>query len=167
MKKSVKIIILLIVFLMLSSIVMPTNVNAETPIKKVISVSRNDRIYKEPSKVDKDIGGEGLDDIIDDAQSFENLDGSSLGSNANPGTEFQLNTEKLQKVSSSLFTIAIIVATVISVIVGVIIGIKFVTGSIEAQAETKKLLKPYLIGCFVIYGAFGIWSLAINILSNV
>lgn len=167
MKKSVKIIILLIVFLMLSSIIIPTKVDARTLIDHAIDFFRHDRIYKEPGKNDNNNGGGSLDNIIEDAQAFENLDGNTLGTDANPGTEFQLNTGKLQKASSNVFTIAIIVATVISVIVGVIIGIKFVTGSIEAQAETKKLLKPYLIGCFIIYGAFGIWSLAINILSNV
>lgn len=34
-----------------------------------------------------------------------------------------------------------------------IIGIKYVTGSIEEKATYKKSMMPYLVGCFVLFGA--------------
>ena len=34
-----------------------------------------------------------------------------------------------------------------------IIGIRYVTGSIEEKANYKKSMMPYLIGCFVLFGA--------------
>ena len=35
--------------------------------------------------------------------------------------------------------------------------------SVEEQAKIKELLVPYVAGCIVIFGAFGIWKLAVNI----
>ncbi len=53
---------------------------------------------------------------------------------------------------------------VVAVIVGLIIGIRFMTGGIEEKAKIKELLVPYVAGCIVIFGAFGIWSLVVNVL---
>ena len=40
-------------------------------------------------------------------------------------------------------------------------------GSVEERADLKTALIGYVISCFVIFGAFGIWKLAVNILSNI
>ena len=39
-------------------------------------------------------------------------------------------------------------------------------GSVEQQAKVKEMLMPYAIGCIVIFGAFGIWKLAVTIFSQ-
>ena len=39
-------------------------------------------------------------------------------------------------------------------------------GSIEQQVKAKEVLLPYAIGSLVIFGAFGIWKLAISIFSQ-
>lgn len=54
-----------------------------------------------------------------------------------------------------------------AVIVGIIIGIKYMIGSIDEKAECKQLLLPYFVSCFVVFGAFGIWKLAVNIVSKI
>ncbi len=55
----------------------------------------------------------------------------------------------------------------ISVIIGAVIGIKLMTGSIEEQAKTKELLMPYVVGCVITFGAFGIWKIMMGVLSNI
>ena len=39
-------------------------------------------------------------------------------------------------------------------------------GSVEQKAKVKDSLVPYIVGCIVIFGAFGIWKLVIQILNN-
>lgn len=48
-------------------------------------------------------------------------------------------------------------------LVGTVLGIQFMVASAEDKAEVKKALVPYVIGCIVIFGAFTIWSIAVNI----
>lgn len=47
-------------------------------------------------------------------------------------------------------------------IVGIIIGIQFLIASAEDKAKVKEALVPYIVGCIVIFGAFTIWSIAVN-----
>lgn len=47
--------------------------------------------------------------------------------------------------------------------VGTIIGIQFMLASAEDKAKVKEALVPYVVGCFVIFGAFTIWSTVVNI----
>lgn len=48
-------------------------------------------------------------------------------------------------------------------IVGIIIGIQFMVASAEDKAKVKEALVPYVVGCIVIFGAFTIWSIAVNL----
>lgn len=48
-------------------------------------------------------------------------------------------------------------------LVGTIIGIQFMVASAEDKAKVKEALVPYVIGCAVIFGAFTIWSIAVNL----
>ena len=41
------------------------------------------------------------------------------------------------------------------------------TGSVEQQADVKKLLVPYIAGCVVVFGAFGIWKIAVTIIASI
>lgn len=41
------------------------------------------------------------------------------------------------------------------------------TGSVEQKAKVKDSLVPYVAGCIVIFGAFGIWKMVLIILENV
>ena len=46
-------------------------------------------------------------------------------------------------------------------------GIKFIIGSLEEKAEIKAMLIPYVVGCIVVFGAFGIWKLVMETLSAI
>ena len=73
---------------------------------------------------------------------------------------------ELQNFSNMLYNALLIIGIIIAVIVGTILGIKFMIGSVEEKADIKKLLIPYIVGCIVVFGAFGIWKLVVTILAN-
>lgn len=77
-------------------------------------------------------------------------------------TDDSVDTE-FNRIYNILFGIGV----ALSVIIGAILGIKFMLGTVEEQAKIKEMLIPYIAGCVVIFGAFGIWRLAINIFSNI
>lgn len=77
-----------------------------------------------------------------------------------------VNEPELKKTSDLLFNVLLGIGMVTAVIVGMIIGIKFMMSTIEEKAKIKEQLIPYIAGCVVIFGAFGIWKLAITILAT-
>lgn len=74
---------------------------------------------------------------------------------------------ELKGLTDSLYNILLIIGVVVAAIVGIILGIQFITGSVEQKSKIKESLMPYIVGCVVIFGAFGIWKLAIIILRNI
>lgn len=78
-----------------------------------------------------------------------------------------IDNDDLETLSDMLYNAVLVVAIIIAVIFGLVIGIKFMTGSVEQKAEVKKTLIPYIAGCVVIFGAFTIWKLVVNLLSQV
>lgn len=98
-----------------------------------------------------------LSDVVSGADGFiQNGQGSS-----------KIDNDDIHKLSDSLYNILLIIGTVIAMIVGVVLGIQFMTGSVEAKSKVKESLIPYVVGCIVIFGAFGIWKLAITILQGI
>lgn len=79
----------------------------------------------------------------------------------------KIDNDDIHNLSDSLYNILLIIGTVIAMIVGVVLGIQFITGSVEAKSKVKEALIPYVVGCIVIFGAFGIWKLAITILQGI
>ena len=73
---------------------------------------------------------------------------------------------EMQQMSDMLYNPLLVIATIIAVIVGLVIAIPFMTGSVGERAKIKETLIPYIAGCIVIFGAFGIWKLVVNILSQ-
>lgn len=72
----------------------------------------------------------------------------------------------LKTISSTIYNTLLTIGIVVAVIVGLVIAMKFMTGSIEQKAQVKETLIPYITGCIVIFGAFGIWRLVLNILNQ-
>lgn len=79
----------------------------------------------------------------------------------------KIDNQDIHNLSDSIYNILLIIGTVIAMIVGVVLGIQFITGSVEAKSKVKEALIPYVVGCIVIFGAFGIWKLAITILQGI
>lgn len=82
-------------------------------------------------------------------------------------TDPTIDENDLQTMSDMLYNAFLIIGIIIAAIIGLVIAIKFMTGSVEQKAEVKKTLIPYIAGCIVIFGAFTIWKLVVDLLSNV
>ena len=78
-----------------------------------------------------------------------------------------IDYDKLQDASNTIYNILLSFGVVIAVIIGMVLGIKFMTGSIEEQAKVKESLTPYIAGCIVIFGAFTIWKIVLEVLKTV
>lgn len=77
-----------------------------------------------------------------------------------------IEDDRLENMSDLLYNALLIIGIITAVIIGLAIGIKFMTGSISQKAEIKETLIPYIAGCIVIFGAFGIWKLVVTLLSK-
>ena len=116
------------------------------------------------------------DKIMDSAKNFvsigENAANSGslvidppngAGANITIGTP---NGVEIKGIMNNIYDIIFPLGVAATVIIGGILGIKFMLASAEEKAKLKESLVPYVAGCAVIYGAFGIWKLAITIFSQ-
>jgi len=83
------------------------------------------------------------------------------------GGQTVINTDQLSEEVGGVYNIIFAIGIALSVLVGAILGIKFITGSVEEQAKVKEMLIPYIIGCIVVFGAFGIWKIAVELGDNI
>ena len=114
-------------------------------------------IYQNPQKSSKVNSEEqNIDKLIQNGDTF--LEG---------GTTDQLDNTALQNFSKSMFNILFAVGVVVSVITGALLGLKLMVSSIEEQVEAKKLIVPYVVGCVVLFGGFGIWKIIVTILQGI
>ena len=100
----------------------------------------------------------GLGEIITGADKFIS-DGA--------GETSPIKESDLKNISDPIYTVLLVLAIVIAVVVGLVIGIKFMTGSVAEKAKIKETLIPYIAGCIVIFGAFAIWRLVVNIMRGI
>ena len=91
--------------------------------------------------------------IISDGDGF--LDASN-------GEQNPINTGELGKTNTSIYNILLGIGIVVAVVVGAVLGIQFIFQSAEGKAKISEALIPYIVGCFIVFGAFGIWKIAIN-----
>lgn len=78
-----------------------------------------------------------------------------------------IQDSQIKTVSDQIYNILLAIGTVIAVIIGSILGIQFMVGSMDEKAKVKESLIPFVIGCVIIFGAFGIWKLIATILQDV
>lgn len=96
-------------------------------------------------------------------------DGESTSSMFDGADEFlssaesQADNKSLQDFSNILSNAFIGIGTAVAVIYATILGIKYMIGSMEEKAEIKESLVPFIIGCIVLFGAFGIWKMVVKI----
>ena len=128
---------------------------------------RADEALSEDEKYDKDkdtvflqpvgsgAASNGVKDALSDADSF-----------VQSGDQGVVSTENLQSFSQNLYSILLAIGVVIAVIMGTILGVKLMVAPIEERVEAKKLLVPYVVGCVIVFGAFGIWKLVVTIMQG-
>lgn len=78
-----------------------------------------------------------------------------------------IDNNKLKDASDSIYNLLSSLGMIISVVVGLILGITFMMASAEDKAKVKEELIPYIVGCVVVFGAFGIWKIVINTFSGI
>ena len=80
--------------------------------------------------------------------------------------DVSIDEQKLKNTSNMVYNILLIVGMSAAVIIAGILGIKFMIGSVEEKAQIKDALIPFIIGCIVIFGAFGFWKIFVTIGNN-
>lgn len=98
-----------------------------------------------------------IDQVIGDADQFV-TDGE---------VNVAIDENRLKDTKNFLYNLFLGIGIIVAVIVGMVLGVKYMIGSVEEKAEYKELLVGYLVGCVVLFGAFGIWKLVVNILGKV
>lgn len=96
-----------------------------------------------------------IDNVIEAADGFVSEGG---------GGEIQQNGDFKNGINE-LYVTLLIIAIIAATIVGGILGLQFIMASAEDKAKVKEALIPYIVGCIVAFGAFGIWKIAILVLS--
>lgn len=94
-----------------------------------------------------------ISNMISGAQEFIDT-GKSDAKNA-------IDMEQLSNVSDIIYNVLLIIGTCVAVIIATVLGIQFITGSVEQKVKVKESLIPFIVGCAVLFGAFGIWRLVI------
>lgn len=98
-------------------------------------------------------------DIISQGDDFLQL---GVVASKNSSSVSDINT---MRILDDMYGVLLILGVVVTVMVGGFLGIKFMLASAEDKAKVKESMVPYVIGCIVIYGAFGIWRICIQIFS--
>ena len=96
-----------------------------------------------------------LQDIMNRADGFVN--NGENGGNV-------INNDALKEGSNTLYNVLLVIGIAVAFIWGIVLGIQFITGSLGEKADVKKNLIVYIIGCIIIFGAFGIWKLLLQLL---
>lgn len=74
-----------------------------------------------------------------------------------------IDSGKVKTISDTIYNTLLTIGIALSVIIGAVLGIKFMVSSADEKAQVKEALIPYVAGCVVVFGAFGIWRLVMII----
>lgn len=74
-----------------------------------------------------------------------------------------VDTGAIKDASGFLYNILLSSGVVIAVIVATVLGIQFMMSGVEGQAKIKEMIIPFVVGCVIVFGGFGIWKLALTI----
>lgn len=97
-----------------------------------------------------------LDSVVTGADSF-----------LEKGKTTTIDTTELKSASNFIYNILLGVALIMAVSIGMVLGIKYMTADAENKAKIKETLVPYTISVVVMFGAFAIWKLVIDVLSGI
>ena len=83
------------------------------------------------------------------------------------GKDDAIDPTKLAGTSNYIYNTLLVIAVAVAVIVGTYLGIKFMVESAEDKAKIKEAMIPFIVGCFIIFGAFGIWKIVVEVGNSV
>ena len=101
-------------------------------------------------------------DVFIDADKFvsSDIDKDKAGT-------ISVSEDSIQKLSKIVSGVLVAVGIIVALIMISIMGISFMAQSVEEKAKIKESMMPFLIGAIVTFGAFGIWRVAISIMSKI
>lgn len=76
------------------------------------------------------------------------------------------NEENEKEAIDQIYYIALGIGIIAAFIVWMVLGIQFITSGVEGQAKVKAKLIPAAIGTFVVFGAYGIWRIVLNVMNS-
>ena len=100
-------------------------------------------------------------------QTIDQVMGGAENFISGANTENTISQSSLKNTIDLIYNILLAVGIIVAVVAGAILGVQFMVTSADGKAELKERLVPYVVGCVVIFGAFGIWKLAVNIVSKI
>lgn len=103
-----------------------------------------------------------ISDVISGGDNFV----SAAKSSDDDTDKSSIDQSKLQEASNTIYNILLFCGMALAIIITGILGIKFMIGSVEEKAQVKDALVPFVIGCIVIFGAFGIWKIFVTFGNN-
>ncbi len=80
--------------------------------------------------------------------------------------DISIDTEKLKGASDTVYNVLLVIGICVAVIVASILGVQFMVGSAEEKAKVKDAMVIFVIGCIVVFGAFGFWKIFVTIGQN-
>lgn len=98
-----------------------------------------------------------FDDIFDQADGFIGLGESQAQSG--------LSSSGVKSFSDEIYVILLTIGIIVAVVIGGVLGVTFILESAEGKAKIKEALIPYIVGCIVVFGAFGIWRAVVLVLN--
>lgn len=106
---------------------------------------------------------------------YVNADGLTLTDIKSGGDSFvgassnvSLFNEQAEKDGvNQMYYIILGIGIILSISIGIILGIQFMTTGVEGKAKVKEKLIAYAIGVVVVFGAFGIWRLTVNVIQGI
>ena len=94
-------------------------------------------------------------------QTIDQVMGGAENFISGANTENTISQSSLKNTIDLIYNILLAVGIIVAVVAGAILGVQFMVASADGKAELKERLVPYVVGCVVIFGAFGIWKIVI------
>lgn len=91
-----------------------------------------------------------IDDVISGGDSF-------IESASSSGVK-TLDTNKMKESSNIIYNVLLSLGVIAAVIIATILGVQYMLAGAESKAQIKQSMIPFIIGCIVVFSAFGIWK---------
>ena len=99
-------------------------------------------------------------------QSINQIMSSADNFISNADTNNTISESNMQNTTNLIYNVLFGIGLIATVVCGIVLGIQFMVASAEGQAQVKEKLFPYVTGCIIIFGAFGIWKLIMLLLGT-
>ena len=79
----------------------------------------------------------------------------------------KIDVNKIANIMKPLASLLLGIGTVVLVVVTAVIAVKYMAATPDMRAQLKKQLVGIVVSAIVLYGAYGIWSIAYTVMNNI